>query len=80
MCVASVIRQRSLQFGCFQSVARSGQKSIAQGLTWINSPTRISPEGATRYGENRLRTSELDRVHTDNSDLEAIKRLARLAL
>jgi hypothetical protein len=35
----------------FQSVARSGQKSIAQGLPWVDPPTGISPEGATRYGE-----------------------------
>jgi hypothetical protein len=43
-------------------VARSGQKSIAQGLPWVNFPI-MSPEGAGRYGGNRLRTSELDRVH-----------------
>jgi hypothetical protein len=50
------------EFGCFQSVARSGQESIAQGLPWVIPPTRISPEGATRYGENRLRTFERDRM------------------
>jgi hypothetical protein len=49
--------------GAFQFVARSGQKSIAQGLSWVNSPTAMSPEGAGRYNGNRLRTSELDRVH-----------------
>jgi hypothetical protein len=32
------------------------------GFTLGNSPTRISPEGATRYGENRLRTFEPNRV------------------
>src|SRR6202046_2860547 len=32
------------------SVARSGQNSLAQGLPWVISPTRTSPEGATRYG------------------------------
>jgi hypothetical protein len=39
-----------------------GQESIAQGLPWVIAPTRISPEGATRYGENRLRTFETDRL------------------
>jgi hypothetical protein len=48
--------------GAFQSVARSGQKSIAQGLPWVNSPMAMSPEGAGRYGGNRLRTSERYRV------------------
>src|SRR3984957_20687436 len=33
-----------------QSVARSGQNSLAQGLPWVISPTRISSEGATSYG------------------------------
>ena len=50
------------EFGRFQSVARSGQESIAQGLPWVIAPTHISPEGAIRYGENRLRTFEPDRV------------------
>ena len=39
-----------------------GQGSIAQGLLWVNFPTRISPEGAAKYGENRLRRFEPDRV------------------
>jgi hypothetical protein len=50
------------EFGRFQSVARSGQESIAQGLPWVIAPTHISPEGAIRYGGNRLRTFEPDRV------------------
>jgi len=49
------------EFGCFQSVARSGQENIAQGLPWVIAPTRICPEGATRYVENRLQTFEPDR-------------------
>jgi hypothetical protein len=63
MCLAPVIRRRALQFGGFQSVARSGQKSIARGLPWVNSPGGMSPEGAGRYSENRLRAFEPDRVH-----------------
>ena len=35
-----------------------GHESIAQGSPWVISPHRIGPEGATRYGENRLRTFE----------------------
>jgi hypothetical protein len=57
-------------------VARSGQKSIAQGLPWLNPPTGMSPEGAARYGGNRLRTSGLERVHI-SSPFRA-KRLFRL--
>jgi hypothetical protein len=77
MCLASVIRRRFLRFGGFQSVARSGQKSIAQGLPWVNSPTGMSPEGAGRYGGNWLRTSGLDRLHIFSSPFRA-KRLFRL--
>jgi hypothetical protein len=44
-------------------VARSGQKSMAQGLPWVSSPRGMSPEGAGRYGENRPRAFEPDRVH-----------------
>jgi hypothetical protein len=43
-------------------VARSGQESIAQGLPWVNFPTGVSPEGAGRYGGNRLQTFEPERV------------------
>jgi hypothetical protein len=42
--------------GDWQSVARSGQDSIAQGLPWVSALPGISPEGAVRYGENRLST------------------------
>jgi hypothetical protein len=49
------------EFGRFHSVARSGQESIAQGLPWVIPSTRISPEGATTCGENRLGTFEPDR-------------------
>ena len=41
-----------------------------------NSPSRISPEGVTRYGDNRLRTFEPDRVR--NSSPFRAKRLFRL--
>jgi hypothetical protein len=74
--VFSVVRPE--EFGRSQSVARTGQESwptvlnlvfgpkgqesLAQGLPWVIVPTRISPEGATRYGEHRLRTFETDRV------------------
>jgi hypothetical protein len=47
----------SMEFGRFQSVARSGQKSLAQGspgFTLGYPPTEMSPEGAGRYGGNRL--------------------------
>jgi hypothetical protein len=63
MRLAPIIRRRALQFEGFHSVARSGQKSIAQGLPWVNSPSGMSPEGAGRYGEKWLRTFEPDRVH-----------------
>jgi hypothetical protein len=43
-------------------VARSSLKSVAQGLPWVVLPTGISPEGAVRYGDNRLGTFEPDRV------------------
>jgi hypothetical protein len=46
-------------------VARSGLKSGAQGLpgfTLGGSPQANGPEGATRYGDNRLGTFEPDRV------------------
>jgi hypothetical protein len=46
----------------FQSVPRSGQESIAQGLPWGNTPTGMSPEGAGKYGGDWLATSGLDRV------------------
>jgi len=58
MCLASC---GSSEFGCFQSVARSAQKSIAQGLPWVIPPNRISPEGATRY-----RTFAPDRVNVSS--------------
>jgi hypothetical protein len=48
-----------------QSVARSGLKSVAQGLpgfTLGSSPHPNSPEGAMRYRDNRLGTFEPDRV------------------
>jgi hypothetical protein len=56
MCLAPVIRP--------EGPAPKGQESIAQGLPWVIPPTRISPEGANRHGENWLRTFELDRVHS----------------
>jgi hypothetical protein len=37
-------------------------KLQAQGLPWVVLPNRISPEGAMRYGDNRLGTFEPDRV------------------
>jgi hypothetical protein len=42
-------------------LAPKGQKSLAQGLPWVNFPLGISPEGAVSYGENRPRTSQPDR-------------------
>jgi hypothetical protein len=44
MCLASYGPKES---GRFQSMARSGQESIAQGLPWGITSTRICPEGAT---------------------------------
>jgi hypothetical protein len=32
------------------------------GLPWVVLPTRISPEGATRYGDNWFRTFEPDQL------------------
>jgi hypothetical protein len=44
-------------------VARSGLKSVAQGLPWVVLPTRISPEGATRYDDISIFRSEpLNRI------------------
>jgi hypothetical protein len=40
----------------YQSLAQSGLKSVAQGLPRVVLRTRIRPEGATRYGDNRLGT------------------------
>jgi hypothetical protein len=57
-------------------MARSGQESIAQGLPWVIPPTRISPEGATRHGENRLQAFKPDRERI-SSPFRA-KRLFRL--
>jgi hypothetical protein len=45
---AGHIGPKALHFGGFQSVARSGQESIAQGLPWVNSPAGVSPEGADK--------------------------------
>jgi hypothetical protein len=65
MCLASYDPR---EIGHFQSIARRGQENIAQaqGLPWVILPTRISPEGATRYGENRLQTFEPDRVRVSS--------------
>ena len=52
-----------------------GAKRIP-GFTLGDSLIRISPEGATGYGENRLRTFERDRVHI--SKRVRTKRLFRL--
>jgi hypothetical protein len=37
-------------------------KKHSPGFYPVNSPTGMSPEGVGKYGVNRLRTSELDRV------------------
>ena len=58
-----------------QSVARSGQKSLAQGLPSVVSSTRISPEGAMRYGDNRLGSFESDRVRVSSPFCFRAKRL-----
>jgi hypothetical protein len=47
------------------------------GFTLGNSPTRISPEGASRCGENRLRTFEPDSVRISSPFIRA-KRFFRL--
>jgi hypothetical protein len=70
-----MVRAEPLEFGHFQSVARSGLKSVAQGLPWVILPTRISPEGATRYGDNRLGTFEPDRVRISSPFSFRAKRL-----
>jgi hypothetical protein len=77
-----MVRAEPLEFGHFQSVARSGLKSVAQGLPWVAQglpwvvlPTRISPEGAMRYGDNRLGTFEPDRVHVSSPFSFRAKRL-----
>jgi hypothetical protein len=48
-----------------ESILAFGLKSVAQGLPGFTlgcSPHRIGPEGAMRYGDNRLGTFEPDRV------------------
>jgi hypothetical protein len=51
--------RRALYFGGRQSVARSGQESIAQGLPLVIYPTGVNPEGVVRCGGNRLQTFAL---------------------
>ena len=59
MCLASVSRRGALQFGGFQSVALSGQESIAQGLPWVDSPNlRPRPRGLRRPFFRLLRCYE----------------------
>jgi hypothetical protein len=54
---------KGLYFGHFQSVARSGQSSLAQGLPWEIPPSELALKGRpTGYGENWLRTFEPDRM------------------
>ena len=52
-----------------------GPKSLAQGLPWVVLPTRIGPEGAMRYSDNRLGTFEPDRVHVSSPFSFRAKRL-----
>jgi hypothetical protein len=51
-------------------------RKLSPGFTLGNSSHPIRPEGATRYGENRLRTFEPDRVRS--SCPFTAKRLFRL--
>jgi hypothetical protein len=51
-----------LPFGHFQSVARSGQNSLAQGLPWVVLPTRIALKGPQDTAINGSETFEPDRV------------------
>jgi hypothetical protein len=45
-----------------QSMPRSGQNCLAQGLPWENPPHVLALKGATRYGKNPPGTSETDRL------------------
>jgi hypothetical protein len=46
------------------SLCPEGAVGLSPGFQpWVNSPTRMSPEGVGGYGGNWLRTSGLDRGH-----------------
>ncbi len=49
---------RGLEFGRFQSVARSGQKSLAQGLPWVSRKYMFRPEGARNAHAIRFKGPE----------------------
>jgi hypothetical protein len=57
MCLARVIRPTR---------GPKWPKERSPGFTLGSSPTRISPEGATRCGDNRLGTFEPDRVRVSS--------------
>jgi hypothetical protein len=61
------IRRKFTACMCLERVIRpirgpKWPKERSPGFTLGSSPTRISPEGATRCGDNRLGTFEPDRV------------------
>jgi hypothetical protein len=47
---AGHIGPKALHFGGFQSVARSGQESLAQGLPWVPSPPEWALKGPLGLG------------------------------
>jgi hypothetical protein len=48
--------------GCFRSVARSGQESIAQGLPWVMPSTELALKGRSGTARIGSETFEPDRV------------------
>ncbi len=74
--LALVIRpERFPGFGRFRSVARSGQKSIAQGEPWVNFPAGLAlkgPPDTARIGSSAF---EPDRVHIPSPFTFRAKRL-----
>jgi hypothetical protein len=64
ICLASSIRHEGLG-ETFESAGPKRPKEHSPGFTpglpWVSPPTGISPEGAARYCENRLRTFAPDR-------------------
>jgi hypothetical protein len=62
MCLALVIGPKGRAIWTFPICGPKRPREHSPGFTLGNSRTRISPEGAARCGENRLRTFEPDPV------------------
>jgi hypothetical protein len=56
------LRDGSLGWRCSRHFVPGYDQVSAYGVSLGNPPNRISPEGLTKYGTNRLRTFEPDRM------------------